>query len=212
MTIKDKILPVIVMATLFTLATYQQVSAQKGRAGIKGGLNISNLYIDNVTDQNARLGFNLGVYGQVFSTETFAIQPELLYSTKGSTAQYNAGSLYQEITYNLNYLDLPVLAVFKVGESVELHAGGYASYLLNANISYKGDLANGSDPVDKDQLKSFDYGLSGGIGVNFSSVQVGARYNLGLVKIADTNTARSYIGDAKNSCAQIYVAFNLSSK
>ena len=163
------------MATLFSLALHQQASAQMGRSGIKGGLNLSNLYIDNVNDQNARIGFNLGVYGQVFSNETFAIQPELLYSTKGSTAQYNAGSLYQEITYNLNYLDLPVLAVFKVGESVELHAGGYASNLLNANISYKGDLANGSDPVDKDQLKSFDYGLSGGIGVNFSSVQVGAR-------------------------------------
>lgn len=210
MTIKNKILPVIVMATLFSLAMNQQLIAQTKSAGIKGGLNVSNLYIDNVNDQNARLGINLGFYGQLFSTETVALQTELLFSTKGSRAQYT-GVINQEVKYNLNYLDLPVLAVIKLGESAEIHLGGYASYLLNANISYKGDLGNGVSQVDKDNLKSFDYGLVGGLAANFGGVQVGARYNYGLVKIANSSDARSLIGDAKNSCAQLYIAFNLSS-
>jgi hypothetical protein len=207
MNIQKKILPVI-MATLFSLAFHQQASAQLGKSGIKGGLNMSNLYLDNVTDQNARLGFNVGVFGQLLSSETFAIQPELLYSTKGSNAQYG-GAINQQITYNLNYLDMPVLAVFKLGESAEIHLGGYASYLLNANISYKGDFVNGTDPINKANLKSFDYGFSGGLGANFGDIQVGARYNFGFVKIANSNAARSIIGDAKNSCAQVYIAFNL---
>ncbi len=212
MNFQNKVGSVIFIVMLFSLAFHQQASAQRGKSGIKGGLNLSNLYLDDVTDQNARIGFNIGVYGQLLSTEKFAIQPELLYSTKGSTAQYSAGSLYQEVSYNLNYLDLPVLAVFKLGKSAEIHLGGYASYLLNANISYKGDIANSADPVDKDNLKSFDYGFSGGMGANFGDVQVGARYNFGLVKIADSSAARSLIGDAKNSCAQVYIAFNLGSK
>ncbi len=206
-----KILSVILVATLFSLAFHQHVAAQAGRSGIKGGLNMSNLYLDNVTDQNARLGFNIGVFGQLFSTETFALQPELLYSTKGSTAQYG-GAINQEISYNLNYLDMPVLAVFKLGDFAEIHVGGYASYLLNANISYKGDFANGSDPIDKDNLKSFDYGFSGGLGANFGKAHVGARYNLGLVQIANSNAARALIGDSKNSCTQVYIAFTLNSK
>ncbi len=208
---KNKLFSVILMATLFSLAFHQQASAQAGKSGIKGGLNVSNLYLDNVTDQNARLGFNIGVFGQLFSSETFALQPELLYSTKGSTAQYG-GVINQEISYNLNYLDMPVLAVFKLGDVAEIHIGGYASYLLNANISYKGDIANGSDPIDKDNLKSFDYGISGGLGANFGKAQVGARYNFGLVQLANSNEARTVIGDAKNSCAQVYVAFALNSK
>jgi hypothetical protein len=120
------------------------------------------------------------------------------------------GIIYQEVKYNLNYLDLPVLAVFKLGNQVELHAGGYASYLLNANIEYEGDIANDVDEIDKDHLKSYDYGLVGGIGFNFGNVQLGARYNYGLVKIADSDAAEFLIGDSKNSVGQVYLALNLN--
>lgn len=197
----------VVAATFMLIANVQSI-AQTNRAGIKGGLNVSNLYIDNVTDENARFGFHFGVYGQILSSEVFAIQPELLFSTKGSKNQYTSGSLNQEVQYNLNYIDLPILAVFKLGESVEIHAGGYASYLVNANISYKGNLGTGADEVDKDNLSSYDYGLAGGLGFNFNNVQIGLRYNYGLVKIADSDVARAAMGDAKNSVAQLFLAIN----
>src|SRR5687767_14415697 len=113
-----KIFPIVLIAILMSTIAQQNASAQSApspkKAGIKGGLNVSNLYIDDIHDENARLGFNVGLYGQIFSTEGFAIQPELLYSTKGSKAFYEEGSLEQTVQYNLNYLDLPVLAVFKL--------------------------------------------------------------------------------------------------
>ena len=197
------------MLVLFTvgLVGYNSTFAQM-RAGVKGGLNVSNLYIDDIDDENARYGFNAGIYGQVFSTDAFAIQPELLFSTKGSRAEYD-GLIDQTVKYNLNYLDLPVLAVFKLGKSAEIHIGPYASYLLDANVSYSGDVANGSDDVDKDNLKSFDYGLAGGFGLNFGSLQVGARYNYGFVEIADSDGAELLLGDSKNSVAQVYLSLNL---
>jgi len=183
----------------------------QARAGIKGGLNVSNLYIDDLDDENARYGFNVGLFGQVLASETFAIQPELLYSTKGSKAFYE-GIVDQTVKYNINYLDLPVLAVFKLGESAEIHVGPYASYLLNANISYSGDIINGDDEIDRDHLKSFDYGLVGGFGLNFGAAQVGARYNYGLAKIADSDAAELVLGDSKNSVAQLYISLNLNTK
>lgn len=194
-----------------SLLVSQIASAQTGRAGIKGGLNVTNLYVDDVTDENARYGINVGFYGQIFASEVFAIQPELLYSTKGSKEVYS-GVIDQEVKFNLNYLDLPVLAVIKLGESAEIHAGGYVSYLLGANISYEGDVSNGVDELDKDNFKSVDYGLVGGFALNFGAAQIGARYNYGLAKIADSNNARNMLGDAKNSCAQLYIAFNLNEK
>ncbi|HMJ71598.1 MAG TPA: porin family protein [Cyclobacteriaceae bacterium] len=179
------------------------------RVGIKAGLNASNLYVKDVNDENARFGFNGGLYGQILSSESFAIQPELLFSTKGAQADYG-GIINSTVRYNLNYLDLPILAVFKLGPSAEIHLGGYASYLLSANIDYSGNFGNGTDRVDRDQLKTFDYGLSGGFGLNFGPTQIGARYNYGLVQIADSNTARNILGNSKNSVAQLYIALNLN--
>lgn len=180
------------------------------RAGVKGGLNVSNLYVDDVNDENARFGFNVGFYGQILSSDVFAIQPELLFSTKGSKVEYGGGLFDQTTKYNLSYLDLPVLAVFKLGESAEIHVGPYVSYLLGASISHDGDLGSGVDDIDKDHLKSFDYGLSGGFGLNFGSLQIGARYNYGLAKLADSNAADLLIGDSKNSVAQVYLAFDFN--
>jgi hypothetical protein len=41
-------------------------------------------------------------------------------------------------------------------------------------------------------------------------MQVGARYNYGLLKIADDDLSESFIGDSKNSNAQVYIALNLA--
>lgn len=202
-----KFLAVVVLFFTVSILACSSTFAQM-RAGVKGGLNVSNLYIDDIDDENARYGFNVGVYGQILSTEVFAIQPELLFSTKGSKAEYG-GLIDQTIKYNLNYLDLPVLAVFKLGKSAEIHVGPYVSYLLGANVSYSGDIANTADKIDKDNLKSFDYGLSGGFGLNFGTLQIGARYNYGLAKIADSDGAKTLLGDSKNSVAQIYLSLNL---
>ncbi len=203
---KLKIRVAILLMSLLTLSMIHTVSAQ-ARVGIKGGLNVSNLYIDNIHDENARYGFNVGLYGQILSSDFFAIQPELLYSTKGSKAFYeDLGD--QTVKYNFNYIDLPVLAVFKLGRSAEIHVGPYVSYLLNANISYSGDVINGDDEIDKDDLKSYDYGLAGGFGLNFGPMQAGVRYNYGLVKIADNAASELYLGDSKNSVAQIYLSLN----
>lgn len=190
-------------------ALSNRVLGQSARAGIKGGLNVTNLYIDEVDDENARYGFHVGVYGQFLASEAFALQPELLYSTKGNRF-VSDGLIDQETKFNLNYIDLPVLAVFKLGPSVELHAGGYVSYLLSSSISTDGDLGSDYDELDRDNFNSVDYGLVGGIGFNVGAIQIGARYNYGLNKIANSDTAEDLLGDSKNSNGQIYVAFNLN--
>ncbi|GAB1446230.1 porin family protein [Flammeovirgaceae bacterium] len=189
--------------------SFSAAQAQEARMGVKGGLNISNLYVDNVNDENSRIGFNAGFYGQILSTEFFAIQPELLYTTKGSENEYD-GFVNQNVKFNLNYLELPVLAVFKLGKVAEIHAGAYGSYLLGANVSYEGDIINGGEDLDRDNFKTYDYGLVGGFGLNFGDVQIGTRYNYGLVKLAKTDNAKTILGDSKNSVAQVYVAFNLN--
>ena len=110
----------------------RSVSAGTVRTGIKGGLNASSLFYDRqgVSNKSERIGFHAGVFTQVPLGEFFAIQPELLYMTKGASADYNvAGFLNGTNTFRLNYAEIPVLATFKLGQTVELQAGPYVSYL-----------------------------------------------------------------------------------
>jgi hypothetical protein len=185
-------------------------SAAAPRIGIKGGLNASNLIASEVTDKHGRFGFHAGIYGQLFSTETFAIQPEINFSTKGNEVKHNFGVIDQETKFNLSYLDIPVLAVFKLGDAAEIHAGAYWSYLVGANIDTDGDLGDGFVSLDRDNFDNWDYGLIGGIGFNLGQVQLGARYNYGLNEIAQSSGAKTMLGNAKNSVGQIYLAFNLA--
>ncbi|MBC7915166.1 MAG: PorT family protein [Pyrinomonadaceae bacterium] len=205
-----KSLPLKILFLIVTsFVMIENTFAQSQRAGVKGGLNVSNLYVDEASDENARIGIHAGFYGQLFPSDVFTIQPELLFSTRGAKYESDLGGFgNQQVTFNLSYIDLPVLAVFKVAEVVEIHAGAYASYLLKADVSYEGDLGNGTDQIDEDNLKSFDYGLVAGVGINFGAIQIGARYNYGLVEIADSDGADSILGDAKNSNAQLYIAFD----
>jgi hypothetical protein len=189
----------------------RDVSPARAKAGIKGGLNVSNFTSgEQISDKNARFGFHAGVFGQLFVNEGFAIQPELNYSTKGNKVTLEYGVIDQETKFNLQYIDMPILAVFKLGNAVEIQAGPYWAYLLGANIDTDGDLGDGFKDLSRKNFDNWDYGLAGGIGFNIGNVQLGARYNYGLNKIANSDGAKRILGGAKNSVGQVYLAFNLA--
>ncbi|MEQ9438976.1 MAG: porin family protein [Cyclobacteriaceae bacterium] len=206
-----KIIAGIIALLLSALVIPISLIAQDARTGIKGGLNVSNLYIDDVSDENLRPGFHLGVFTQLPISDFFVIQPEVLYSTKGARATYdvNVVDLEGEYKFNLNYVDIPVLATFKLGEAADIQVGPYISYLISANVSTDGDIIDGSEELNRDSFKRIDYGLSAGFTLNFDAISVGTRYNYGLAQIADSNGAELALGDAKNSVAQIFLALNL---
>lgn len=200
----------IVAAVAVLLISYDSnAQSSKPAAGIKGGLNASNLYTGDVSDHNTRFGFHAGVFGQVASSEVAALQLELNYSSKG-TMDVRDGFIDQETKFRLNYIDLPVLAVFKLGKAAEIHAGVWGAYLVNANIDSDGDLGDTFDEVDRDNFEAFDYGVAAGIGFNLGGAQIGGRYNLGLNPIARSQSAENIFGNAKNQYGQIYIAFNLN--
>jgi len=211
-------LSLLLCAGVITVLARTDAQAQESpRVGVKGGLNLSNLYVDEANDENARIGWHAGFYAQLLSTEAFAIQPEVNFSTKGTGATFgvinqNGVNINYETKFILNYIDIPVLAVFKLGRAAEIHAGPYWSYLVSAQIKNNdGNPNNEFDTVDRDNFDKWDYGLVGGIGFNLGKgAQLGARYNYGLNKIAESRGARAMMGSAKNQVAQLYLAFNLN--
>ncbi|MGV3638448.1 MAG: porin family protein [Flavobacteriales bacterium] len=188
-----------------------QAMAQGPAYGIKGGLNIASLAVNEADEEQTRLGVNAGVFFRTMPEEPIGLQVELLYSGKGSSTTYSGlfGLVDQEVDLNLNYLELPILASFRVGGIVDLQVGGYAAYLLNAQVSTSGDLGAASEELDRDNFASMDFGLGGGVGFNLGPAQVGVRYLHGLVDVADQDAAEALLGDAQNRCFQAYLAVGL---
>ncbi|AQG78579.1 porin family protein [Spirosoma montaniterrae] len=195
-----------------TLPTTDALAQGRVRTGIKGGLNASSLFYDNqgVSNKQERIGFHAGVFAQAPLGEFFAIQPELLYMTKGASADYNVLGINGRNTFRLNYVELPVLATFKLGQAVELQAGPYVSYLLNSNINSNGDFGSGVAAINRNNFNRVDYGVAGGLNVYFGKMFVGARYEQGLQRIANDGAARTLLGNAKNSVGLLSIGFSMN--
>ncbi len=195
------------------VAQEQQTTAESGlspKFGIKAGLNLANLYVDEVKDENFKAGFNAGVYAKLPVTRGFSIQPELLYSNKGAKLTYDLPNILGgdgEYRFNLHYVELPVMAVINVVKNFNIHAGPYVSYLAGANITRLDDDNNVNDISDlkADNFNRIDYGLAGGLGFDFQNLTVGARYNYGLREIGESGFSGEVTRNSKNSVINVYL-------
>ncbi len=186
------------------------VSLNAQKTGLKGGVNFTNLYVDDVDDENMKVGFNVGLYHRVDVSDNFAIQPEFLFSQKGSEIQYNGflgGS--GRYRFNLNYLEVPVLAVGKIG-NFNIHAGPYLGFLLSANVKDVDD--NGTvrdvESLDRNNFNTLDTGLAVGFGFDFPDGIMGVRYNYGFMAIGEDGIAGNATKNSKNSALQVYLGFD----
>ncbi len=177
------------------------------RIGIKGGMNISNLYVNDVDDESARIGYHVGLFAKMPITSFFAIQPELLYSAKGASAE--GGFLGSEYDFNLNYVDLPILAVVNLGPNVNIHGGPYIAYLIGGSFDTDSSVGGTSSDINIDNFNRFDYGVAVGIGFEFGAVSLGARYNLGLNGVGNSGVPGEFMQDSKNQVGQLYIALGL---
>jgi hypothetical protein len=208
----------LVIASLFTFSSSAQAQDDmKARFGIKGGANLSNLYIKDIDDTKSKFGLHAGVWAKIPVAALFAIQPELLYTTTGSkVGNYSvAGGPPNQVDLNFNYIQLPILASLTAGP-VSIQAGPYFSYLLSANtknvkVDNNGiptDVTAGRD-LNEEDFNTIDYGLAGGLALDIKGFQLGVRYNYGLRDVGKNAIPGLYPNGSKNSVAQLYVAFGL---
>ena len=195
--------------TLFLTASFGMLHAQDNvntEFGVKGGLNMSNLYTDDADDENVLFGFNAGVYATLPVADFIAIQPELLFTTRGSKLEYDNALAQGNVKLKLNYIELPLLVRVNITKNFNIHAGGYASYLVSAKSTGDGDFEF-EDEYDTDDFNKFDAGIAAGVGVDFNPISVGLRYNYGLTTIEKDGDDSS---DLKNSNLSLYLSYKLN--
>ena len=202
---KKKILIAVCLFGLIS-ANAQESSSKTSNAtfGLKGGVNFTNLYIDEVDDANMLVSFNAGMFVELPLSQGVAIVPEINFSRKGSEVQNTIlGETYKS-KFKLSYLEIPVLLKLNLVENFNLHAGPYFAYLLDAKtdvVDESGDNVT-TFTYDTDDFNKLDYGLSVGLGFDFDAISIGARYNHGLNEIDKDNN----LNGAKNSAWNLYLA------
>jgi hypothetical protein len=170
--------------------------------GAKAGVNFATITGDMVDSFNSRTAFHVGFVAEIVISETFSFQPELLYSAQG--ADYSEEGFEDfEGTVKLDYLNVPLMAKFYVGEGFSVEAGPQIGLLLSA----KDDYGDGEDDI-KEYVKGTDFGVNLGVGYKMEGgLNFSARYNLGLSNDLDVDDFEAEGAEYKNSVIQVSVGY-----
>lgn len=188
----------LILGLIFSVLTSmnaQDKTISKSNGGIKGGYNLAAVRFDGEGKTEQRHGFHIGVYGESFISESFSIQPELMYSQQGYQIKDSNGTFTQK----LNYINLPVMLKAYPSKNFFLEAGPQIGLAVSHKEAYEG-LFSGSQEYDP---TNFDWGVNFGGGFKTESgISLGVRYHLGLGDIYDE-------GKAQNRVLQFSVGFDL---
>ena len=160
------------------------LAAAQPTFGIRAGLNVASLSdfeFAGSLDSQPRLGFAGGVFAELPLNPSFAVRPEVLFAQKGETGAADGDD--SDVTFALDYVEVPVLGRFALSPSPTLEAGlmagPYAAFKLGESID------SGVINVDTDDVESVDYGVVVGGEVGSGPFFVDLRYALGLASVFD---------------------------
>ena len=178
------------------------------RIGVKAGVNFANVTNASAIKASSRNGYMIGGYISPKAKKTLSFRSEIILSRQGYDYKTNTNTG----NVNLDYLLLPQLITLNFSKLIQLHVGGQAAFLLNANVDSTG---SGSGSLF-DYFNRFDYGVvAGGEIYPFMGFFIGARINASLNNV---NKEAPQGGgwpnfipriDAKNNVVQVYVGWRL---
>lgn len=196
-------------------AQSQRVTTVEGPSfGLRGGLNMSNMYVEDVDDENVLFGFNAGAFVEIPISSLVSIQPEIGFTTKGSEVRYDNAFAEGSTKFRLSYIEAPVLLRINVTRGFNLHAGPYVGYLVHAKITDEDSSGNttNTEELNEDDLNRVDFGLAAGLGLELDNIGIGARYNYGLTTVGKERTilGQTFTSpDGKNSVLSIFATLRL---
>lgn len=192
---------VLFLALFLALPASAQGIPGLSSVGVKGGASFATLRGDVPLENGGEgdLGYDTGlvggIYGQAEFFPFFTPRLEVLYVQKGAVTEdiQDAGVPEgSEVSYNLDYIEIPVLAKFNLPIIRQilpsLYAGPYISFAVNRSTEVEN--GNADNIGDAENLfDSTDYGLVLGTDVDFTfagkALTLSGRYDLGLANVVN---------------------------
>jgi hypothetical protein len=153
----------LIMMSFFTASAQNEADNTVSKAisfGVKGGVNFASINGGDVDSPDMRTTFHVGGLAEFPLADIFSLQVEALYSGKGFSYEFE-GSDGDDVEFQLDYIDVPVLAKIYATKGLSFEVGPQFSFLVNEEIDYNPNSDSGDIPVD--DAESFDFGVAGGL-------------------------------------------------
>lgn len=199
---KKKSLALLIAGLAVSTFTFAQKDKGEGsfHVGIKGGANIFKVDGKSFKEE-FKFGYHVGGFAEIYFSEEWGIQPEVLFSQTNYRTGTQFNSIYpggfNDVEGKLHYLSIPLLLSYRPVKFISLQAGPQFGVLINHDENL---FENG-----KDAFKSGDFSLLGGVQVNLGGLKVGGRYVVGLSNINDIDNKDKW----KNQGFQVYAGFRI---
>lgn len=181
----NKKFKIVLTATVAALAIGAgQVNAQNKVVtfGVKAGANLSTFGGD-AKDMKYAFKYQVGITADVAFTENLYLLSGLNFQTQGGKFKPSSG---ESVKFNPMYLQLPAHIGYKfdLGSDIRLvvNAGPYAAFGIGGKSKSGGE---SQKLFGDNRFKRFDYGVGGGLGVEFGHFSVAGGYDWGLNDIND---------------------------
>ena len=196
------------------------------------GVSFANLTNDaihvadfSISHSQTRIGFSGGadVYYQL--SNKLALSGGVAYTQAGCNFEdvpadlsARSGTVFHDSYFNLDYVDVPLLAHVYVSKGLSFSVGCQPSFLTKATAhtemqDYKTDGKGGikydktevSEGNAKSLFKKTAFAIPVGISYEYENVMLMARYNFGLSKVYDHD-----LGDSKNKVITVSVGYKFN--
>jgi len=151
--------------------------------GVKGGLNIANVYDSQAENFSAdpKLGYAVGGFLTIPLSGALAIQPEVVYSQKGYSATSTTIKSSYKLAYTFNYIDVPLLVVLRMSEGIHIVVGPQINFLLSSTSKFKsGNLSDKTKTDYNDGWRKNTIAGHLGFDFNFGKLLISPRYSIDL--------------------------------
>ncbi len=172
-----------IVMTVMAIGIFAIASQAQGvRAGVKLGTNLNKIEGKSFND-GFDLSYHAGAFFEIDFNKKWGIQPEVMWN-QTSGRRSNFTTLYSSVAnpngsekVKLDYLSIPLLLRYNVGNILSLNAGPQFGILLQEDKTL---LQNGQSA-----FKNGDFSMVAGAQLNFKFLRVYGRYNIGLQNIND---------------------------
>ena len=182
----------IMMASITVFA-----QREAGSLTIQPRIGISAADFNNTKDTKARVGMVAGAEFEYTVSNHLGLALGVNYSQQGAKQDsYN-------VTYNMDYLTVPIVANVYIVKGLAVKAGVQPGFNIKAKIK-----SEGVERADfKDAVKKFDLSIPVGLSYEFCNIVLDARYNFGVTKIFDMDKVEL---NSKNLAFQFAVGYKFN--
>ena len=135
-----------------------------------------------IVDHGMRLNYQAGLVMEYKFSPKFAIAPEVVFAAQGGKYRLDNPTLpsnLREVSYNTNYINVPLMLKYYVSPAFSIDLGPQAGFNVYSRMKLNDETSN-----SKSRTKSVDFGI--GLGATYNLTEnafVQTRYTMGLTKV-----------------------------